>query len=83
MSESVALAGPRNRDVYTGIDIWGRKYLFSQSLSQLARLHACNHGTKWTRHRGTYTSVLRFIIIRKHIWRGRIHDLQGTGNHPA
>ncbi|KAI1297422.1 hypothetical protein EDD11_007136 [Mortierella claussenii] len=24
VSESVALAGPRNRDVYTGIDIWGR-----------------------------------------------------------
>lgn len=27
VGESVALAGPRNRDVYTGIDIWGRKYL--------------------------------------------------------
>ncbi|KAF9133544.1 hypothetical protein BGW39_009515 [Mortierella sp. 14UC] len=24
VGESVALAGPRNRDVYTGIDIWGR-----------------------------------------------------------
>ncbi|KAG0007068.1 hypothetical protein BGZ65_009840 [Modicella reniformis] len=24
VAESVALAGPRNRDVYTGIDIWGR-----------------------------------------------------------
>ncbi|KAF9996722.1 hypothetical protein BGZ80_009416 [Entomortierella chlamydospora] len=24
VGESVALAGPRNRDVYTGIDVWGR-----------------------------------------------------------
>lgn len=69
VAQSSTLAGSRNRDVYTGIDVWGRKPLPYSFVD--------HHQTSLRSSIELFFSVQHVYTLRTYVWRRHVHRLQG------